>query len=283
MVQDGSGRILLLTNEIRNNVIIYDKAGRVLDTWGKEYPGAHGLTLSKENGEEFLFLTDTVRHEVIKTTLSGKVVLTLGFPKESGLYSKKEEFVPTEVALGPNGEIYVADGYGAQYIVQYSSKGELVRCFGGRNQGPGGFDNAHGIALDQRDPSQTVLLITARQQNALKRFSLDGEYLSTIELPGAFICRPVVAGEHVYLAVLISRMPWNSQSGFVLVLDRDNRVISSLGGSDPTYDEQGLQPLHQVTRLFKHPHDVCVDDEENLYVAQWNSGNIPPLKLVRIS
>src|SRR3981081_3249926 len=45
MVQDSKGRIILLTNETKNNVIIYDKKGKLIETWGNEYPGAHGLTL----------------------------------------------------------------------------------------------------------------------------------------------------------------------------------------------------------------------------------------------
>ena len=31
--------------------------------------------------------------------------------------------------------------------------------------------------------------------------------------------------------------------------------------------------------VFHYPHDVCVDDEENLYIAQWNSGKVYPYKL----
>ena len=53
MVQDRSGRILLLTNDTHNNVIIYDKKGRLLTTWGTEYPGAHGLTFSTRTGPRF--------------------------------------------------------------------------------------------------------------------------------------------------------------------------------------------------------------------------------------
>jgi peptidylamidoglycolate lyase len=41
MVQDKLGRIILLTNETKNNVIIYDKSGKLINTWGTEYPGAH--------------------------------------------------------------------------------------------------------------------------------------------------------------------------------------------------------------------------------------------------
>ena len=53
MVQDSKGRILLLTNETKNNVIIYDKKGKLIDTWGTTYPGAHGLTLFNENGQKY--------------------------------------------------------------------------------------------------------------------------------------------------------------------------------------------------------------------------------------
>ena len=66
MVQDSKGRIILLTNETQNNVIIYDKKGKLLTTWGKEYPGAHGLTLFNENGTEVLFICDNNRHQAIK-------------------------------------------------------------------------------------------------------------------------------------------------------------------------------------------------------------------------
>ncbi|RZL04901.1 MAG: 6-bladed beta-propeller, partial [Pedobacter sp.] len=58
MVQDKNGRILLLTNETRNNVIVYDRKGKLLTSWGHEYPGAHGLTLFNENGPDVLYIAD---------------------------------------------------------------------------------------------------------------------------------------------------------------------------------------------------------------------------------
>jgi peptidylamidoglycolate lyase len=32
--------------------------------------------------------------------------MTLDYPKETGQYSKAEEYVPTETAIGANGDIY---------------------------------------------------------------------------------------------------------------------------------------------------------------------------------
>src|SRR4028119_1120412 len=34
MVQDSKGRILLLTNETKNNVLVYNKSGKLLKSWG---------------------------------------------------------------------------------------------------------------------------------------------------------------------------------------------------------------------------------------------------------
>ena len=132
MVQDSKGRIMLLTNETKNNVLIYSKSGRLLDYWGTEFPGAHGLTIQKNGKEDFLFITDTQLHQVYKTTSGGKKLITIDAPMEAGIYKSKEAFVPTETTVLDNGEFYVADGYGAQYILHYDAEGKLKNYFGGR-------------------------------------------------------------------------------------------------------------------------------------------------------
>lgn len=281
MVQDSKGRIILLTNHTKNNVIIYDKSGKLIEVWGTDFPGAHGLTLHVENGEDFLYIADNTRHEIIKTTIDGKIVMTLPFPKQIKQYEKAEEYIPTETAITPNGDIYVADGYGKQHILHYNAKGELLNIFGGQGEGDEYFDNAHGISYDDRDANHPCLLITARQRNELKRFSLAGELLEIIPLPGAFICRPVIKGKYVYLATIWSG-DGSANTGFISILDEHNQLISAPGGSTPNYEYGVLEKMHQTVKIFQHPHDVCVDEDENLYVAQWNAGQTYPIKLVRV-
>lgn len=281
MVQDVKGRIILLTNHTKNNILIYDKSGKLLDSWGKEYPGAHGLTLHDENGTEFLYICDNERHEVIKTTMDGKVMQVFPCPKESGKYQKKEEYIPTETAIAGNGDIYVADGYGAQYITHYDSNGNIKNIFGGKGDEDHLFNNAHGICIDNRDTNNPILLITARQQNKLKRFSLDGEFLDSIDLPGAYICRPVIHKNHIYLATIWSG-DGSEGTGFISILDENNKLISAPGGSTPVYEDGLLHPMHQTLKVFRHPHDVCIDEDENIYVAQWNSYGTYPIKLYRV-
>ncbi|NER17775.1 6-bladed beta-propeller [Spongiivirga citrea] len=282
MVQDSKGRIILLTNHIKNNVIVYDKSGKLLETWGTEYPGAHGLTLVKENGTDFLLISDFERNQIIKTTIEGRPVLTMDYPKETGLYTTKNSFRPTETAVSSNGDIYVADGYGEQHIIHYDGKGQLLNVFGGRGEGEEQFLNAHGICFDNRDVHNPSLLITARELNQLKRFTLDGKFIETINVPGALICRPVIHKSEIYFAVLRSKNSSDFDSGFVLIMNEKNEVVSCPGATAPAYQKGELQELYQTVRLFQHPHDVCIDDDENMYVAQWNSGQTYPIKLTRV-
>lgn len=283
MVQDAKGRIILLTNETKNNVMIYDKGGKLLSYWGTTYPGAHGLTLFNENGTDVLFICDNNRHQVIKTTTDGRELMVLDYPKEAGIYSKAEEYVPTETTIAPNGDIYVADGYGKDYILHYDAKGKFLGYFGGRGAEAKHLKNAHGVCFDNRDKKNPCLIVTSREENAFKRYDLKGNYLNTIALPGAWVCRPVIKGDYLYAAVLQSSdRPWQS-SGFVTILDKNNKVVSNPGGNEPVYKNGVLQPLTQLNPLFAYPHDVCVDDEENIYVAQWNSRKVYPYKLTPVS
>ena len=283
MVQDSKGRILLLTNETKNNVIIYDKKGKLLETWGTEYPGAHGLTLFNENGTEVLFICDNNRHQVIKTTLQGRVLMVLDYPKETGQYTKEDEYVPTETAIAPNGDIYVADGYGKDFVIQYDAKGKYIRHFGGRGDKDENLLNAHGVCIDHRDKNNPTLIVTSRQQNAFKRYTMEGVYINTIPLPGAWVCRPVINGDYLYAAVLKSSSLVDKESGFVTILDRNFNVVSNLGGSEPVYKDNKLAEMVQNNTVFQYPHDVCIDDDQNMYVAQWNSGHVYPYKLEPVS
>jgi hypothetical protein len=286
MVMDSRGRLYMVTDETRNNILIYDKSGKLLDSWGHEYPGGHGLTLWDAGGEEFLFLTDPELGKVVKTTLDGRVLLTIEHPKRVGAYAADAPFKPTETAIGPNGDIYVADGYGSQFVLQYTQQGEFIRKFGGEGDAEDQFQTVHGVTLDSREASNPTLLCTSRRHNSLKRFSLDGRFLSTISLPGAFVCRAVIDGENVYAAVLRSRAldgtpTWNS--GFVTIMDRNDHVVSNPGGTQPEYHGGALQLMRQEVPILRHGHDVCLDDDGNLYVCQWNADRAYPIKLHRVA
>jgi hypothetical protein len=101
---------------------------------------------------------------------------------------------------------------------------------------------------------------------------------------GAFAADSTVLGEFISIPHLGDQWPADKNApGFVSVLDRDNRVISNIGGTPPVYDAAGvLQPMRSTGAPFVHPHGVAIDGEGNLYVAQFSSPAAPLLKFERI-
>lgn len=285
MVETADGRLIMLTNEIKNNVLIYDKSGKLLETWGTSFPGAHGLTISNEGGKQVLFICDNSRNQVIKTDLKGNELMKLEYPKETGMYDYPSQFVPTETCVNPvNGDIYVADGYGKSLIIQYTSKGEYIRHFGGRGKEDKNLNCSHGVLIDNRGGKTPTLLVTSRDECSWKQFSLDGQYVSTIHLPGTFICRPVIRGNNLIGASYRSTSQSYPNSGYVQILDANNRVISTPGGSAPIYTGGKLQEQRKEdpASVFMHPHDVYMDADDSLYVPQWASQKTYPVKLERV-
>ncbi len=285
MVMDSNGRLIMITDEVSNNILIYDKDGNLLDSWGNDYPGGHGLTLWDAGGEEFLFITDPSTGQVDKTTLDGRVVLSIEDPRKSGAYEEDADYRPTETTIGPDGTIYVADGYGSYYVLRYDPDGNFIDKFGGRGNADEQLQEPHGVAVDTRSGGTPTLLVTSRQHNSFKRYTLDGRYLETIFLPGAFVCRPVIEGENIYAGVCWSRLRYlnlTEESGFITILDGEDRVISNPAGTAPEYVDGELQLMVQEEPIFKHCHDVCIDDDKNIYVCQWNAGNTYPIKLHRV-
>ncbi len=282
MVLDSKGRIFMTTTgENNNNVIIYDRSGKVLDSWGTDFPGAHGLSITGEGDDQYLFITDPETHKVFKTTLDGRILMTFERPREVSGYTSDDQYRPTETAIMPNGDIYIADGYGENYIIQYNSKGEYIRHFGGKGEGDMEFSCCHGITLDTRDKANPTLLITSRAKQQFKRFTLEGQHLETISLPGCSVCRPVIDGQNIYFAVIVTKT-WDSYDGMLAVLDKNNKVVSLPGGNAPIYMDGALLEPEYDGKTFRNPHDVLIDKDSNLYIPQWASGKTYPIKLSRV-
>lgn len=280
---DHEGHIILLTDHTKNNVIVYDKHGHLVHKWGTQFPGAHGLTLIRESRREVLYITDLNTHKVTKCTLDGTVLNEWAWPKESGKYSKEDEYRPSWTLHLPSGGFYVLDGYGRDYITHYDESGRFVNTFGGAEGGVVHW-GPHGGMMELSHRNEPNLLIAMSDQQYLMSMSLDGRILNKISLPGGNPRQVRLHRNHYFVAHLGDNWPKDQNCrGFVSVLDSKFQVLSNIGGTPPEYAGNGdLRPMHHQEEVFRHPHDLAVDSEESLYVAQFASGQTHPIKLERL-
>jgi hypothetical protein len=83
------------------------------------------------------------------------------------------------VAIAPNGDFYVGDGYGSSHINQYNKDAQFIRTFGGLGKEPGRLDCPHGLWVDTRGDG-AVLVVADRSNQRLQRFTLDGKHIDFI-------------------------------------------------------------------------------------------------------
>src|SRR5882762_4903733 len=114
---------------------------------------------------------------VVKFSPEGKVLLTLGTPGQPG--SAPDHFTsPSDVAVAPGGEIFVADGHnenGNNRIVKFSKDGAFVKAWGKSGWAPGEFHAIHAIAIDARGR----VFVGDRGNNRIQIFDQDGKSLAT--------------------------------------------------------------------------------------------------------
>jgi DNA-binding beta-propeller fold protein YncE len=78
----------------------------------------------------------------------------------------------TDITFGPNGRLFISDGYGNARILEYSAEGKRVKVWGSAGTGPGQFQIPHGIAYDRN-----ILYVADRGNSRVQRFDPDGRYL----------------------------------------------------------------------------------------------------------
>jgi peptidylamidoglycolate lyase len=267
---------------VANNVIVYDRKGKLVSKWGTTFPGAHGLSIVTEGSREVLYITDLQTHKVAKTTLDGKLLEEWGWPSSTGKYPREADYKPSWTLHMNDGSFFVLDGYGRDYILRYDAKGKMTRMFGGAEGGIVHW-GPHGGMLDMQGKTPTLLIAMSDQQHLL-RLSVEGEKLQQVDLPGGNPRQIRLHKGRYFVAHLADNWPKDRASrGFVSILDEKLRVISNVAGSTPEYGDDGkLRPMRHVEDVFVHPHDLIVDEEDSIYVAQFASGETYPVKLERV-
>lgn len=170
-----------------NPLLHYDGNGNLIGEMGADlFAFPHGIHVDQEGN---VWVTDplppdgrgaggNVGQQVTKLSPSGEILLQLGTRKVAG--SGTNQFSsPSDVVVGANGDIFVADGHGVgttERIMKFDKAGIFIKAWGNSGNGPcgaGEFSSLHAIAIDSRGR----LFIGDRDNNRIQIYDQDGNYL----------------------------------------------------------------------------------------------------------
>ncbi len=271
------GKDGLVYTSAHAGVFVFAPDGRVVRSFlGDKYSDIHDLKIRDEGGTEFLYGARNNAAEGIKFhSGTGEIVLRLGFPEEAG--PKPAKFNPTAIAVAPNDDIFLADGYASDRIFKFDKAGKYLKHFGTKGNGLREFNTAHGMTIDPRyDPPR--LLICDRNhepKGRLLHYSLDGEFLDEVVTGLGMPTSASVQGDFVSVPDLHGRL---------VILNRNNTIIAVLGNNPDAGKGRDYNiPQEQwVEGIFSGTHGSAWDAGGNLYVQDWNvSGRIMKLQRVK--
>jgi DNA-binding beta-propeller fold protein YncE len=254
-------------------VQVFERDGRPVRTWGEgSFSRPHGIFIGPN---DTVYCTDDYDHTVRGFSTAGELRLTLGTsgkPSDTGATSIDYRTIrqagppfhfPTNLAIGPSGDLYVSDGYGNARVHRFTADGRLLQSWGKPGSGPGEFHVPHGIAVDQAG----TVYVADRENSRIQLFTSEGSYLGE----WTDVARPcqvfIDKGEWIYVAELGFRAgrwpgtgaaPAGATGGRVSIFDRQGVLHARWGG--------GNNPC--AAGDFFAPHDIWVDSHGDIYVAE---------------
>jgi DNA-binding beta-propeller fold protein YncE len=205
---DSKDNVYLL-NRVKPHVVIFDKGGKFLKSWNGDFKTPHGLRIDEADN---LWIADMANHLVQKFTADGKLLMKLGQKDQPGLAEDKFN-KPADVAIGPDGAIYVADGYGNSRIAKFSKDGKFIKDWGKKGTAEAEFNIPHVVILD----GTQRLVVGDRENLRVQLFDQAGKFLEQWKETGA----PYglhIHKDRVYLA--------DGRKGTIRVLDRNGKLLA---------------------------------------------------------
>lgn len=226
----------------KHPLTIWDSSGNFISSWGEGlFKSPHGIFIGND---DLVWLVDTLDHVVTKHEPNGEVILTLGQRGQPAYSFQGLPFnMPSGIALAPNGEIFVSDGYGAHRVHRFNSDGNLLLSWGKEGNRPGEFINLHNIGIDKLGR----VFICDRENDRIQIFDYDGNYIEQWN-----IIEPNDLSIHDDLIYVVSDSTWIS------IWNLKGENLARFGGNEAS----GNKPI------MKSVHGISVDSQGSIYITE---------------
>lgn len=179
-VAERCGQNSCLESDDVDPILLFDENGDLVRSFGAgmiTWP--HGIHVDPDGN---VWVTDargdgTRGHQVHKFSPEGQLLMSLGRPGIAGAGVDVFD-QPSDVLVAPNGDIFVADGHGAEgnnRIVKFDKDGTFLLTWGKTGRDWGEFRDPHALAMD----SEGRLFVGDRANTRVQIFTQDGEHLET--------------------------------------------------------------------------------------------------------
>jgi len=250
-------------------ILQFDTSGMLLKSFGAGmFVSPHKITIDRDG---FIWVADNGVTEgrgqqVIKFNADGKVLLRLGKAGVAGPGTDTFD-QPTEVAVAPNGDIFVADGHGNAptanaRIVKFDKNGRFIKTWGKKGTGSGEFDCVHTLAFDSRGR----LFVGDRQNNRIQIFDQEGTFIAEWKQFGRPSGIYIDRNDVLYVADSESRDGAEGY-GYNPGTRRGIRIGSARDGSVRSFVPD-VTP-YPYTGGSTSPEGVTVDAQGNIYGAEF--------------
>jgi DNA-binding beta-propeller fold protein YncE len=257
---DKQDRVWLFTRE-KPPVQCYGTDGNLILAWGDDFIGnAHHIKIGPDGN---IWIADIGKHVVRKCTPEGRVIVTLGTEGKSGCDEACLN-MPTDMAITPAGDVFVADGYGNHRVVHFDKNGKYVKAWGKLGTKPGEFNLPHAIEVD----SKGRLYVADRNNVRVQVFNQAGEVLdvwSNLITPWGFC---ITAKDEVWICGS-SPMIWRDTDGALGCPPKD-QVFAKF---DTNGRLRQLWTIPKATDGKEQPgelnwvHAIALDSKGNIYAG----------------
>jgi len=237
-----------------NPLTEFDRTGQFVRSFGGEhgFGRPHGMRIDSDG---YIWVTDVNQHFVAKLNRRGNILMTIGIPGRAGKWDEASgaRFLnePNDIAFGPAGEIFVAQGHGNgdPRVLKFDKVGKFLTSWGGQGTGVGEFDIPHSIVVDSR----SWVHVADRENHRIQVFDLDGNPIRQSNYAG-LPCGLIVSGDDLYMV--------SGHSGQIVKIDEDGHVVAATGESG-----EGIG-------RFGEAHYLAIGPMNEIFVADPVTGEV---------